>query len=192
MKRGIPQKTKMLTASALLSALGVALMFLGAMIETLDLSMAAMASFFCLFAVLEIRGIYPWLIFAVTGILTIILMPYSMVGWFYLLFFGFYPIFKDKVERLKKPISWILKILAFNFALILGTVVAFYLFVGDVEGKNLIDAFGYVFGVEKLGSLVAIGVYLLANITFVVYDIALTRLIILYYFRIRKKLKFLK
>ena len=192
MKRGIPQKTKMLTAGALLSALGVALLFIGSLIQTLDLSMAALASFFCLFAVLEMRGIYPWLIFATTGILSIILMPYSMVGWFYLLFFGFYPIFKDLVERSKKPISWTLKLLLCNLALIIGTTVAFYLFVGDTEGKNLIDAFSFVFGVEGMGTLATIGVYLLANVTFVVYDIALTRLIILYYFKIRKKLKFLK
>jgi hypothetical protein len=191
-KRGIPQRTKLLTASALLASLGVALLFVGSLIETLDLSMAAMASFFCLFAVLEVRGMYPWLIFAVTGILSIVLMPYSMGGWFYLLFFGFYPIFKDKVERLKKPVSWTLKIVVFNLALVLGTLVAFYIFVGDTEGKNLIDAFGFVFGVEEFGYLAAAGVYLLANVTFVIYDIALTRLIILFYVKIRKKLKFLK
>ncbi len=192
MKRGIPQKTKMLTASALLSALGVALLFVGALFSTLDLSMAALASFFCLFAVLEMRGIYPWLIFSVTGILSVVLMPYSMVGWFYLLFFGFYPIFKDKVERLKKPISWAIKITVFNFLLLLITTVVFFLFFGDTEGKTIIDALGYIFGTEELGIIFTAGTYLLANVTFVVYDFALTRLIILYYFKIRKKLKFLK
>lgn len=182
----------MLTASALLSALGVALLFLGSIIQTLDLSMAAMASFFCLFAVLEFRGVYPWLVFAVTGILAVVLMPYSMGGWFYLLFFGFYPIFKNFVERFKKPISWTLKLLLFNVALFLGTAVAFYLLVGDTTDKNLIDAFSFIFGVEELGPIVTAGVYLLANVTFVVYDIALSKLIILYYFKIRKKFKFLK
>ena len=192
MKRGTPQATKMLTAGALLSALGVALLAVGLVIQTLDLSMAAMASFFCLFAVLEIRGKFPWLIYAVTGILSIVLMPSNLGGWFYLLFFGYYPIVKDRLERLKKPVAWTLKLVIFNTTLIAGTLVTFYLFAGDTAGKTILDAFAFVFGVEELGALITAGVLVLANVTFVVYDIALTRLIIFYFVKIRKKFKFLK
>lgn len=192
MKRGTPQATKMLTAGALLSALGVALLAVGLVIQTLDLSMAAMASFFCLFAVLEIRGKFPWLIYAVTGILSIVLMPSNLGGWFYLLFFGYYPIVKDRLERLKKHVAWTLKLVIFNTTLIAGTLVTFYLFAGDTAGKTILDAFAFVFGVEELGALITAGVLILANVTFVVYDIALTRLIILYFVKIRKKFKFLK
>ena len=192
MKRGTPQATKMLTAGALLSALGVALLAVGLVIQTLDLSMAAMASFFCLFAVLEIRGKFPWLIYAVTGILSIVLMPSNLGGWFYLLFFGYYPIVKDRLERLKKPVAWTLKLVIFNATLIAGTLVTFYLFAGDTAGKTILDAFAFVFGVEELGALITAGVLILANVTFVVYDIALTRLIIFYFVKIRKKFKFLK
>lgn len=192
MKRGIPQRTKALTFSALLSAMGVAIIFIGSLIQTLDLSMAALASFFCLFAVLEMRGMYPWLIFAVTGLLSVVLMPYNLGGWFYLLFFGYYPILKNIIERLKKPLSWTIKLLICNVAIIVGILIVFYLLTPDTSGKNLIDAFGYVFGVGELGTPIIVGVYLLANVTFAVYDVALTKLIIVYYFKIRKKLKFLK
>ena len=61
MSRGISQKTKRMTVSAMLAALGVALLFISGLIETLDLSMAALASFFCIFAVIELGGAYPWL-----------------------------------------------------------------------------------------------------------------------------------
>lgn len=192
MKRGIPQRTKTLTVSALLAALGVALLAVGLIIETLDLSMAAMASFFCLFAVLEIRGKFPWLIYAVTGILAVVLMPTNLGGWFYLLFFGYYPIVKDLLERFKKPISWTLKLIIFNLTLTVCILVTFYIFSGDTAGKTILDAFSFAFGVENIGEIVTIGVFLLANMTFVVYDIALTRLIIVYYAKIRSKLKFLK
>ena len=37
---------------ALLAAMGVALIFIGALIETLDLTVAALASFFCIFAII--------------------------------------------------------------------------------------------------------------------------------------------
>ena len=192
MSMGIPHKTKMLTFSALLAAIGVAIIFVGSLIETLDLSMAALASFFCLFAVLEIRGIYPWLIFSVTGILSVVLMPYNLGGWFYLLFFGYYPILKNIIERLKKPLAWTIKLLICNAAMIAGVLTIFYLLTPDTSGKTFIDAFGYAFGVAEFGAPIVIGVYLLANVTFVVYDIALSKLIVVYYFKIRKKLKFLK
>ena len=192
MNKGIPQNTKKLTASALLASLGVALLFLGSFIETLDLTVACLASFFCLFAVIEIGGIYPWLIYATTGILAVILMPYSLGGWFYLLIFGYYPILKDKIERLPKLVSWLIKIALCNLALIFGTLVTFFLFFGNTEGKTLIDAFMYVFGGEEIGEIFAVGVYLLANVTFIVYDFALTRLIIFYFAKLRKRIKFLK
>ena len=192
MKRGTPQNTKMLTVGALLSALGVALLAVGLVIQTLDLSMAALASFFCLFAVLEIRGKLPWLIYAVTGILSVVLMPTNLGGWFYLLFFGYYPILKDRLERLKRPLAWILKLVIFNLTLFVGTMVTFYLFAAETSGKTILDAFAFVFGVEELGTLIAAGVFVLANVTFVIYDIALTRLIIFYFVKIRNKFKFLK
>ena len=49
----------------------------------------------------------------------------------------------------------------------------------------------YVFGGEEVGELFAIGIYLLANVTFVVYDFALTRIIIFYFAKIRKRIRFL-
>jgi len=191
MSRGVSQKTKKMTISALLAAMGVALLFVGALIETLDLSMAALASFFCIFAVIELGGAYPWLIFAVTSVLAVVLMPFSMGGWFYLLFFGYYPILKEKFEKLPKIASWTTKILVLNIALIASVALAYFLFFGQSDG-NLIDAFIYIFGGEEVGAYIALGVYVLVNLVFIIYDIALTRLISLYFFKLRPRFKFLK
>ena len=131
MSRGVSHKTKKTTLAALLAAMGVALIFLGSVIEVLDLSVAALASFFCIFAVIELGGAYPWLLYAVTSLLSVILMPYTMGGWFYLLFFGYYPILKEKLERLKKPIAWCLKLVILNVALLISVVLAYFLFFGQ-------------------------------------------------------------
>jgi hypothetical protein len=192
MGKGISKKTKKLTLGAILSAMGVALLFIGSFIETLDLTMAALASFFCIFAVIELGGSYPWLIFAVTGVLSVVLMPYSMTGWFYLLFFGYYPILKEKLERLKKPVSWILKVLILNLALAISVVAAYFLFFGQTGTGNLLDAFTLVFGESDAGVSMAIAVWALANVTFVIYDIALTKLITIYLLRFRDKFKKIK
>ena len=189
MSKGISKQTKKLTLGAILSAMGVALLFLGSFIETLDLTMAALASFFCIFAVIELGGIYPWLIFSVTGALSVILMPYSMTGWFYLLFFGYYPIVKEKLERLPKIFSWILKMLILNVALVIAVIAAYFLFFGQTGDGNLMSAFTLIFGESETGEMMAIGVYALVNLTFVIYDIALTKLITLYFIKFRKKFK---
>ncbi|MBR2336106.1 MAG: hypothetical protein IKA62_07795 [Clostridia bacterium] len=189
MSKGISKQTKKLTLGAILSAMGVALLFLGSFIETLDLTMAALASFFCIFAVIELGGIYPWLIFSVTGVLSVILMPYSMTGWFYLLFFGYYPIVKEKLERLPKIFSWILKMLILNVALVIAVIAAYFLFFGQTGDGNLMSAFTLIFGESEAGEMMAIGVYALVNLTFVIYDIALTKLITLYFIKFRKKFK---
>lgn len=180
-----------MTLAALLAAMGVALIFLGSVIEVLDLSVAALASFFCIFAVIELGGAYPWLLYAVTSLLSVILMPHTMGGWFYLLFFGYYPILKEKLERLKKPIAWVLKLIILNVALLICVALAYFLFFGQ-SGGNLIDAFVYVFGGEGVGEILAIGVYALVNVVFIIYDIALTRLITFYFVKLRHRFRFLR
>ena len=189
MSRGISKRTKKLTLGAILSAMGVATLFVGSFIETLDLTMAALASFFCIFAVIELGGIYPWLIFSVTGVLSVVLMPYSMTGWFYLLFFGYYPIIKEKLERLPRIVSWVLKIVILNVALIITVVAAYLLFFGQGSDGDFISAFTLIFGESDAGEMMAAGVYALANVTFIIYDIALTKLITLYFLKLRTKFK---
>lgn len=190
--RGVSKKTKQLTTSAVIAAIGVAILFIGSLIESLDLSMAAIASFFCVFAVIEIGGMYPWLIFAVTGILSVVLMPYSMGGWFYLLFFGYYPIIKEKIERLNKMFSWVIKMLVLNLALAICILAAYFLFFGGSGDKDLLDAFTLIFGDGETGEIMAIFTYALVNVAFIIYDIALTRLITLYLRKLRSKFKKLK
>ena len=187
MSRGVSQKTKKMTISALMAAMGVALLFIGALIETLDLSMAALASFFCIFAVIEMGGAYPWLIYSVTGVLSIILMPYSMGGWFYILFFGYYPILKEKIEKLKMPIAWLIKIALLNVALVICITLASIVFYGG----NMLETLFTMFGAEGWGMYAVIGICVLVNIVFVIYDIALTRLITFYFVKLRHRFKFL-
>jgi hypothetical protein len=188
MSRGVSNHTKKLSVSALLAAMSVAILIIGAFIETLDLSVAAIASFLCVFAVIELGGIYPWLIFAVAGILSIVIMPHSLSGWFYLLFFGYYPILKEKFERLNKYFAWIVKFLLLNFAVFICVAVSSFLFYGG----NLLDTFNLIFGDAEKGIYLSIGVYVLVNFVFFVYDIALTKLISFYFAKLRQRFKFLR
>ena len=159
----------------MLSALGVVLLYFGALIEVVDISMAVIASLLCVFAVIEYSGAYPWFIFAATGILSILLLPNKTPAAMYVAFFGFYPIIKEKLERLPKVICWALKEVIFNASLVVMIVLAVFVFtVGELE--------------VGIGYIVAFA--LLCEVAFVLYDIALTRLISFYFFRLRSRFRF--
>ncbi len=190
MSRGVSKKTKYMTLSAVLAAMGVVLLSIGGVVEVLDLSMAALASFFCIFAVIELGGGYPWMIYAVTGILSVILMPQSLGGWIYILFFGYYPIVKEKLERLARALSTALKFVVFNVAITICALISYFLFFGELE--LLLNEFATLFGGIEIGGWLVLAIYAILNFVFIVYDIALTKLITLYLIRFRKKFKFLK
>ena len=168
------ERTKKIALCAMLAALGVVVLYLGSLIEVLDISMAVIASIFAVVAVIEYGGAAPWAIYAATGILSAVLLPSKLPAVMYILFFGFYPIIKEKIERIRRRVTgWILKEVIFNVCLVSLMFIAKW-FMLDPEGM-------FVFEVVFFG---------LANVTFVLYDIAMTRLISLYIFKIRKKFKF--
>ena len=191
MGRGVSQKTKKLTLSAVICALGVVLLSIGSLVQTVDLSAAALASFMCIFAVIELGGAYPWAIYVVTGLLSVILTPYGMAGWFYIAFFGYYPMVKEKLERLPKFFSWVLKILVLNVALFLCVLISYFLFFAS-SGGGLMDAFFKIFGDEGFAEIFAVAMVFAVNAVFVIYDIALTSVISMYINRLRHRFKFLR
>lgn len=166
--------TKKLTVCSMLCALGVVLLLLGSFIEVMDIAMAALASLLCIFAVVEYGGAAPWLVYAVTGVLSLILLPNKTPAAMYVVFLGYYPIIKEKLEMLKKPIAWLLKELVFNAALVALLVVAKFLLMPTVNDPWWL----YV------------AVVVLAQAVFVLYDIALTRLITFYLIKLRHRFKF--
>ena len=168
--------TKRLTVCAMLCALGVVLLLLGSVIEVMDIAMAALASLLCIFAVIEYGGAAPWLVFSVTGVLSLILLPNKTPAAMYVVFLGYYPIIKEKLERLKKPIAWVLKEAIFNIALIALFFIVKFLLMPNASDPLWLYA-----------ALVVI-----AEVTFIVYDIALTRLITFYILRLRHRFKFMK
>jgi hypothetical protein len=175
-----------------MAAMSVVMLTLGSLVEVLDLSMAAIASMLCIIAVIELGGAYPWMIYAVTSILSVILYPAGTACWFYLVFFGFYPIIKEKLERLHQTLAWALKILILNVAAVVYILVAYFIFYGGASAGSISDVFISIFGSSDAGLAFAIGMYAAVNVVFVVYDIALTRIISFYFARLRHRFKFFK
>ena len=161
----------------MLSALGVILLYIGSIIDVLDISMAVLASLACIIAVIEYGKSAPWAIYGVTTVLSLILLPNKTPAVFYAVFFGFYPILKEKLEKLNKITAWVLKEVVFNVCLVLMALAAyFFITVGD---NALLSS-----------PIIIAGMALLAELVFVLYDVALTRLISFYIVSLRHRFKF--
>jgi len=171
----IRQRTKYITVSAMLSALGVVLLSIGAAVEVLDITTAVLASLLCIYAVIEMGGAYPWLIWLATSLLGLLLLPLKTPAILYGLFAGFYPILKEKLEKLKQPLSLICKLLVFHVCLA-GIVAVFLLFLPT---DGLLES-------SKWLPLVLYGMSL---VVFVLYDVALTRLITFYLLRLHRRFR---
>ena len=164
--------TKRLSLSAILSAIGVILLYVGSIIDILSLTMVSIAALIVYFAVIELRGKYPLMIYGVTAFLSVLLLPEKTGPICYLLFGGCYPILKVALEKLPKWLAYPLKLLCFNAAAVLILwLTAALLHVPQEEGM-----------------LYQIGLVVCANIAFLLLDFLMTQLTRLYYFKFRKLL----
>ena len=161
----------------MLAALGVIFLCLGALIEVLDISMAVIASFCVIIAVIEYGKGAPWMVYAAISVLSFLLIPTNLAVMFFALFFGFYPIIKEMLERKPKVLRWVLKELIFNVCLAI--IITLYL---------LFFFQGLTFEKIPLPWLIVAAV-LLCEVVFVIYDIALTRIITFYVLKLRHRLK---
>lgn len=162
---------KKLSLGAMLIALGTVLIYIGAITEVLDLSLCAVACLITVFAVVEFSKSYAFMIYAATTILSFLILPNKFAAVAYA-FMALYSILKALIERLSKVFAWIIKLLYFNTGIVAVFFVSKYILMLPDEG---------------VASYIVL--LLLGNAAFVLFDIAITRLITLYIFRLRSRLK---
>lgn len=165
-------RTRVTSLCAVLAALGVVLLYLGSFVEVLDLSVALLASLVIVILVIERGGTYPWMTYAVTALLSLLLLPNKVPAIVYACFMGFYPILKARIEKLRwRGLRILIKLATFNVSVILMWLLA-----------------GILVGELTLGVPVRI-MWVLLNGVFLFYDYALSVLITAYLRVWRKRLK---
>lgn len=169
------RKTKKLTISAMLVAMGVVIMAVGSVTEVLDLSTSVLASMLVAFACIEIGAPYNYLVWLATTALSAILFPYSLAWMSYFFAFGLWPIIKGYVERAPRPFWLPLKAIFSLFA-----IVAMAITVKLVTGIPLVVA-------EK--GWMEIGLYALVFVCFFLYDAAMSAFIRFYLIKLRHRFK---
>ena len=165
---------KRLTFCAMLVALGVIFLGVGALLEVLDISMAVIASFCVIVAVVEYGKGAPWMVYAAISVLSLLLLPNKFPAALFALFAGFYPILKEKLERKNTVIRWILKELIFNISFAIIVLLYFFLFFK---------------GTIQVPWMIAVAI-ILAELVFILYDKAISKLITIYVMEFRHKFKF--
>ena len=139
------------------------------------MSMAVLASLFTAVMVIEYGKGAPFCVYGVTSLLSLILLPQKLPALMYAMFFGYYPIIKEQVERIRSKIAgWLIKLCIFATA----TAMLFFLsklFVPDVDMPQ--------------GTLLTIIFIILCALMLILYDMALTRMITYYIVRLRHRFK---
>ena len=171
----IAKRTKKITVCAMAAALGTTVLYFGSFIEVLDISTAVLASLLCTIMVIEYGKGAPWSVFFATALLSMLLLPNKLPALLYLLFFGYYPILKERIERTRSRIvGWIVKLCVFAVATTLLFLLA-SIFTVELDMPA---------GTIMKGIFVA-----LIACTLILYDVALTRMITFYIIRLRQRFK---
>ena len=163
---------RQMTLAAVMAALQTVLLYLGSVVPSGRLALAALAGVLGAGIVMECGYPHALSAWVVVSFLGLLLLPQKGTAIVFAAFFGWYPMVKSLAERLKSRIAeWAVKLLAFNAALALCWVLLRWGFLADISLPNV------------WAGLLILG----AEVIFVLFDFAYTGLIAMYERRLRKK-----
>lgn len=159
------------------AALSLVLMFMSALIPFGTFAFPTFAGMLLTVIVIEMGFGYAVAVYAVTALLSFLLVPDKEAALIYTVFLGFYPIIKGLIERIKnKVLQYVIKFALFNVCMIGEFFIA-------VNLLSIPESSYYVFGLN-----IPLIFLLLGNIFFVIYDICITRLVTIYLLKWHNKL----
>ncbi len=169
------KNTKKITFCGLIVALAVVFMLLS-YIPYLTYTAPAIAGVFMMIIAIEISRKWAYVSYLASAVL-VFLIAENEAKILYILFFGIYPILKGSIESLRKRTpEYVIKFLVFNLAMFLEVLASVYLFGIPLDSVGFAGAYLYL--------ILAIAL----NVLFIVYDIALSRLIMLYMYRLHGRI----
>ena len=161
----------MLSICSLMAAMCVAILAIGSLFESLDITLAIFAGLVVLVIATEYGDRAGFSVYAVAGILAL-LLPVKSPAVLFLALGGWYPIVQKKINMLRPFYAFLVKVLILNAVL-----AALLLLSALVTG--IVDA-TWVYAV----------LFVIGNLCFYLYDILLDRVMLWYILKLRKRLKF--
>lgn len=177
MKRS--KHTALLALCGVLAALAVALMFLGGAVPFASIACPVLASLVLLPVYTECGAKWGLLWYAAVTALSALIAPEKESAVLFA-FFGYYPMLKKLFGHCRKrPLVWLCKLAYLNLAVCAAYALMLFVFrIGTV-----------VADFQTVERWMLAAMLVLANITFVLYDVMLDRLEVFYHVRLRPKLK---
>lgn len=157
------ETTKRISRLSLLAALGVGILYIGSLLPTAQLTVLAVSGFLGAVAVMMYSPLWAFAVYAVTAALALLILPEKGCAVYYAAFFGYYPILKSFLEKIRdRRLSWLSKLGVYTAVFLLWCFVGAGLFLGDAVTLRW-------YLLWPLGAL-----------AFVVYDICMSFLITFY------------
>jgi len=170
----LEKRTFRLTFSALICALSVALLWLSSFFPTLSLTIVAISGILMIAVLIECGYKHAVLCFAAASLLSLLLVSDKVNVLFYIFILGSYPIVKSVLEKIRNiKLSYFVKLVYCNLLLL----VLYFTFTGVV--MEFIPVTAFVVPVLLVGG----------SVFFLIYDLALTKLVLFYLQRVRVKFK---
>lgn len=170
------KKSKVIAYSGVATALSVVMLFLGSIVWVLGYTMPLVASLIMIVLLESVSKKSALFTFVSTSVISFILLNDKECELLYVLFFGYYPLIRDKLNDIKpKFLSYLLKFVSFNAAMVLTQVLCVYVF--GIPFDDMLGKWGIVVFVLCL------------NLVFVVFDKLYTLLLRLYRIKLKKKVE---
>lgn len=162
----------------IVAALSLVILISVAIIPFLTYALPAAAGILIIPIVIEIDKKWAFGVYATVAILGALLVPNKEVAAMYIAFFGYYPIIKAIYEgHFNTWIAWILKVLSF----VISIGASYYVLIA-LMGLEIdeIETYGLIAVPLLLGA---------GTVAFIIYDIAITKIVELYLAKWRKIFK---
>lgn len=168
--------TKWIALCGILSALATVILFLGGIFPLATFTAPALAGILLWPIGLEFNlqsGLMSW---AVVGLLSLFIVPDKEMSLIFLFLLGFYPQIKGKLDKIRrKPLQWAAKMAVFFATVFSMYGLILFLFPISEIAEEFKDA----------KSFFLVFLILIGALTFVLYDLCLDRIRLVYYYRLR-------
>ena len=171
------KRTAQLALAAVLSALAVTVMMLGGLIPVATFCCPMLAGFLSIPILYECGTSMALCAYGAAAILSCLLGPDKEAAVLYL-FLGWYPVLRPRLQKLRRPVRFLVKLAIFNCAVAM--VYGLLLFVLGLDSLKAEFA--------ELGRAMLIVTLILGNGVFFLFDFVLPRMTLLYQYRFRPHL----
>lgn len=162
----------------IVASVSIVLMMLIAVFPFMEYALPAAAGALIIFMVIETDKKWAFGVYCSVAFLSIILVPNKEIAIMYLAFFGYYPIIKALIEEKTSAIVGLI----IKTAIFVAAMVSSYAFMMKFMGVTIDET--EEFGKYAIPVLLGMG-----TVAFVLYDFALSKIVMLYLMKWQKHFK---